>query len=273
MVVRKSILEPSKERKLKVNKLTAYELKTFTAKMEEWSVKQSLREDILEAVETGHCRRVEELLDKGADVDESVGAYLSGNTLLTLAAEKGYEDIAKLLIDRGANFDVKVNNNTDIEQYASDNEMTALVSYIKRKRELNMDEKTTMNLLFLAMTEGHIGIAKVLIENNINLHYVVKWEDDIEDTAMTYAERMGQPEIVQLIKMKQDGGTINMEEKTDTEPATQPNGTSNPVNNEIVMDDVDAEKEFEREAQSQQIAPMTNGQRKRGVKSTSCIIT
>ncbi|XP_071823379.1 uncharacterized protein [Apostichopus japonicus] len=270
--------------------------------MEEWSVKQSLREDILEAVETGHCRRVEELLDKGADVDESVGAYLSGNTLLTLAAEKGYEDIAKLLIDRGANFDVKVNNNTDIEQYASDNEMTALVSYIKRKRELNMrlqvsvksgdvvgvtssltegahvnlvitDEKTTMNLLFLAMTEGHIGIAKVLIENNINLHYVVKWEDDIEDTAMTYAERMGQPEIVQLIKMKQDGGTINMEEKTDTEPATQPNGTSNPVNNEIVMDDVDAEKEFEREAQSQQIAPMTNGQRKRGVKSTSCIIT
>lgn len=45
------------------------------------------------------------------------GAYLSGNTLLTLAAEKGHEDVAELLIDRGANLDVKVGTNAHAQYF------------------------------------------------------------------------------------------------------------------------------------------------------------
>eukprot|EP00057_Strongylocentrotus_purpuratus_P006655 XP_011661129.1 PREDICTED: ankyrin repeat domain-containing protein 50 [Strongylocentrotus purpuratus] len=203
--------------------------------MSNWSIKQRLREEILEAVEKGDTTRVEELLDKGADVNESEGGYIAKKTVLLLAIENSHENIAKLLVDKGADLTVTVTvtgTKKTLPNVARDKELHNLADYMQNK--LDMNERLTASvkeghidfvqdninrgadvnvlytppeidqpdctLLQLALIKGHVDIAKILLQNGVDVHHVMKWEDQSEDTALSYAERMNYDEIVTLIE-------------------------------------------------------------------------
>ena len=64
-----------------------------------------LDKQLIEAVRNGNISRVESLLDRGADVNVRAGYY--GWTPLMVAVYYGHPDIAKLLIERGANVNAR----------------------------------------------------------------------------------------------------------------------------------------------------------------------
>ncbi|XP_072180852.1 uncharacterized protein [Diadema setosum] len=205
--------------------------------MSNWSVKQQLREEILEAAVQGDSLKVGELLDKGADVNESEGGYLSKKTVLLVAIENRNEEVAKLLVDRGADLTVTVTvtgKKKTVVDLARDKELNTLADYIQNIQGLNERLMTSVmngadhdavdvimkgakvnimytpteldqpdcTLLQLALVRGHLAVAKVLIHYNIDLHAVMKWDDQSEDTARSYADRMNYDEIVSMIDAK-----------------------------------------------------------------------
>jgi len=66
--------------------------------------KQELNDQLFEAVRKGDVAAVTAALDKGADVNAK---FRYGTTALFKAAERGHTDVAKLLLERGADLKVK----------------------------------------------------------------------------------------------------------------------------------------------------------------------
>ncbi|XP_038049079.1 2-5A-dependent ribonuclease-like [Patiria miniata] len=202
--------------------------------MSHWSLRQKLRESVIEAVNRGDLLEVEALLNKGADVNESEGGYLSKRTLLIMAVEKNFSDVARLLINRGADLSATVMVNKrelTVLDIPKEREMTSLVAVIEKKVQANQrllaaveegnsssvqeavrngasinllhkegDDSPQMNLLFHALGKGHVDVANTLIRGGIDLHFTVAFSDQTtEDTARSYAERLNQDDIVNLI--------------------------------------------------------------------------
>ena len=65
---------------------------------------QELNSQLIDAAEKGNLAEVEDLLDKGVDVNAKDD---DGNTVLMWASDRGYKEIAELLINKGADVNVK----------------------------------------------------------------------------------------------------------------------------------------------------------------------
>ncbi|MBI5203673.1 MAG: ankyrin repeat domain-containing protein [Nitrospirae bacterium] len=94
---------------------------------------------LTDAAERGDIKAVTELLNKGTDVNVKVGRY--GWTALMYATNEGRTDIAKLLIDKGADVNVK-----------NESGWTALI---------------------LAAYPGRTDIAKLLIDKGADIDYAI----------------------------------------------------------------------------------------------------
>ncbi|XHG05902.1 hypothetical protein AWENTII_009115 [Aspergillus wentii] len=116
------------------------------------------------AVSKSHEPAVKLLLGKGADVnlyDEE------GMTPLRCAAEIGDVRIAQLLLNAGANVDLK-------------------------------DERHGRTPLSWAAGEGHTAIAQQLLDHGADIHS----NDNYGRTPLSWAARLGQPEVVKLLLKK-----------------------------------------------------------------------
>ncbi|XP_071942508.1 uncharacterized protein [Antedon mediterranea] len=178
-----------------------------------WSVKQRLREDVIDSVIKGDKSNTEKYLDEGADVDESQGGYLSKKTLLMLAIENKNEEIARMLVDRGADLTCCVTidkTEKTMVQLAKEKEMDSLADLIETKQSANeeliaaaksdivenaevaiekganinvklMDpdqpDLPNASLVMLAICYGSINVARFLIEKEANLTYTIQCED------------------------------------------------------------------------------------------------
>ncbi|XP_063952303.1 uncharacterized protein LOC129257581 isoform X2 [Lytechinus pictus] len=166
--------------------------------MSNWSIKQRLREEILEAVEKGDTEKVEYLLDRGADVNESEGGYIAKKTVLLLAIEKNHEHIAKLLVDKGADLTVTVTltgTKKTLPDIARDKGFNDLANHMQYK--LDMNERLTASV-----KDGYIDYVQDNINRGGDVNVMYRWDDQSEDTAKTYAERMNYDDIVKLIEEK-----------------------------------------------------------------------
>ncbi|XP_041475475.1 uncharacterized protein LOC121423975 isoform X2 [Lytechinus variegatus] len=166
--------------------------------MSNWSIKQRLREEILEAVEKGDTEKVEYLLGRGADVNESEGGYIAKKTVLLLAIEKNHEHIAKLLVDKGADLTVTVTlsgTKKTVPDIARDKGFNDLANYMQYK--LDMNERLTASV-----KDGYIDYVQDNINRGGDVNVMYRWDDQSEDTAKSYAERMNYDDIVKLIEEK-----------------------------------------------------------------------
>lgn len=103
------------------------------------SVQELVRElnrELLEAVEKNECAKVRQLIERGAQVDarwDDDEAFKRSHTPLIRAAELGYEEMAKMLLELGADKDA--------------------VSHFGN------------SALMIALTHGHWDIIRLLLES------------------------------------------------------------------------------------------------------------
>ncbi len=121
-----------------------------------WKMKQSCWH---KGIAVGDTALIKRLLDEGADIN----AKDEGLTLLMKAATEGYVRTAKLLVDKGADIDVKTNEGNTALMYA------AMAGYAK--------------------------IAELLINAGVN----VKAKNNMGWTAEMYANDKGYASIAQII--------------------------------------------------------------------------
>ena len=135
-------------------------------KVEITDISQSFFKDdtpIHVACENGHVEIVQYLIEKH-NVDSDLMGY-NGKTPLHCACENGHLQIAEYLISKGANINVRDNNNDNILHASSKGGLLTIVQYLVEKQNLNPNE---INLngkipLSYAASNHHQEIIKYLL--------------------------------------------------------------------------------------------------------------
>jgi ankyrin repeat protein len=84
---------------------------------------------LLTEVEHGHLFAVQELLDKGADVNTK---DIEGHTALMWAAGLGHNIIVQTLLDKGADVNAKNNDGLAALKIAKNEGLTEVVGFLKK---------------------------------------------------------------------------------------------------------------------------------------------
>lgn len=92
-----------------------------------------------------------------------------GRTALIVAASRGFADIAKLLIEKGADVHTKNNGWSALERVAFDGRDKMVNLLLKHGADIEADNEIGTPLI-LASARGHLAIVRLLLEHNANVH-------------------------------------------------------------------------------------------------------
>ena len=148
----------------------------------------------------GHDDIIRLLLEKGAEIEVKGGKY--NYTPLSWAARNGHEAVVKLLLDKGAETEVKDNKfgRTSL-LWAAENGHKAVVKLLLEKgaeTEVKEDKFGRTSLLWAA-ENGHVAVVKLLLEKGAETE--VK-DNDFGRTSLLWAARNGHEAVVKLLLEK-----------------------------------------------------------------------
>jgi ankyrin repeat protein len=147
------------------------------------------------AASCGKLQTVVWLLDHGADVDS---LNLWNATPLLGAARNGFDDVVKLLLDRGASPDLSdKSQNTALDMAADHPEIASAL--IKRGATTGKKSDVLLGLLQWACEHGDLDLAKCLIERGVSLQ-TKSARDGL--TPYRLARRAGQDKVTEYIFAK-----------------------------------------------------------------------
>lgn len=152
---------------------------------------------ISEAVEKGDLAKVKQLIADGADISASS----STGTPLHLAALNGHTAVARFLIEKGANVDAKIEEDT-----ASVLGKIAVKSFTFDSLSMDSRIKTAFGVtpLHLAAYGGHDELVRLLIKKGANVNAVFTlgpdWKSQYLRNAVEVAEAKKHTKIVELLK-------------------------------------------------------------------------
>lgn len=149
---------------------------------------ETLNEQLLNAVEQGDEASVAEFLKQGADPNLFkiiYASYIASNqiSLLMIAAQKGYVEVMKVLLDAGARID-------EVERWESFDKFPHTFR--------------CWTALMHAAAEGNEAAVKLLIEHEAEIDKI----SGHQDTASIIAARRGHLEVLKLLLV--NGGDINI---------------------------------------------------------------
>ena len=112
---------------------------------------------------TGKFDEVKKLLENGEDPNESDA---QNGTPLHFASKKGFKEIAKLLIEHGANLNAKLNTNykTPLHEATIQGHLEIVKLLIKNGADLSMQTKNQTTPILIAAVKGHVEIVEYLIK-------------------------------------------------------------------------------------------------------------
>lgn len=146
---------------------------------------------------------VELLLNCGVNPNE-IGA-INSNPTLFIAIRKGYEEIAYLLISRGANpFISKSNRSTALHQAARCGSAKMVAFLLSQGLDKDAQTNAGMTPLHLAAIRGDVQIMRILLDAGAN-HSLEGFLEDLGDEQMTplhYAALEGKTKAVKLLVEK-----------------------------------------------------------------------
>ena len=148
------------------------------------------------AAENGYEAMVKLLLEKGAELETKDKNY--GQTPLSWAASNGHEVVVKLLLEEGAKLETKDNNNGRTPlSYAASNGHEAVVKLLLEKgAELETKDKyNNRTPLSWAASNGHEAVVKLLVEKGAEL----ETKSNNGQTPLLYASSNGHEAVVKLL--------------------------------------------------------------------------
>ncbi len=138
-------------------------------------------------------------IKNGANVnDKFPNEMWKGGTPLVIATDKGYDEIAQVLISEGADVNAKFKDGTSVLMLASQNGQIELVKTLLNKgTRVNEKNNDGMTPLLFASGNGKTDVVKELLNNNADPHL-----SDRGISALMLAESNGFSEIVQILKQE-----------------------------------------------------------------------
>ena len=170
------------------------------------------------AVDKGHLNIVEIMLRHGVD-GSNITNMRTKNTnhtyhLLHEAADKGYPEVAKLLLENGADVDVRAFYNYTPLFYASKKGHVKVAKVLlENGADSNARQFDQNTPLHYAAINGHLEIAKLLLQNEADVNAI----DEHQESPLHYAiSDVGHAEIAELLI--QNGADVNAREERGITP-------------------------------------------------------
>lgn len=157
-----------------------------------------LAKEIRTAIKQDNVDKVVELI--GSDMKLMNVMMEPFGTFLHVAATHGKLEIVKKLIELGADINRRgaILGGGAINEAASDGHIEIVSYLLSCGAELDVSEPER-NPLFSAIRGGHVEIAKLLIENGIDIHVKYTGESMKNMDALAFAHEYGQVEIIELL--------------------------------------------------------------------------
>jgi len=159
-------------------------------------------EQLIQAVESGEIEQVRCVLTDGAVVNARTRA---GLTALSVAIIRGYDDIALLLIEKGASLDARDRSgdrenqhpgNSPVHYAAIYGRTRVLQAMLARGVSPNLRDRNGRTLLMLAAENGHRETVQLLLQHGAD----PAARSALGETALQLARRWGDPELVRLLQ-------------------------------------------------------------------------
>lgn len=148
--------------------------------------------DMVKAAYDGDLATVTSLLTKGAKVDATDS---EGYTALIYAAAYGYQDIMKLLIDKGAEVKKLRNEVNPMFAAVNNNNTTSIEMLIKAGADINCLDSEGYTPLMFAAQEGYLASVEYLISQGAKIDL----ENNDGHTALSIAAQNNFNDIVEFI--------------------------------------------------------------------------
>src|SRR5688572_1391149 len=147
---------------------------------------QNQNDEFFAAARKGDAAAVKAFLDKGTDVNAKT-QY--GATALAYACDKGHVEVVKLLLERGADPDVRDSfYNATPMSWAAPKGFTEIVKLL-----LDKGSKQKDMALITGAGEGFVEIVKVVLEKG-------DLKPEVLTQALSRAEKANKPEVVEILK-------------------------------------------------------------------------
>jgi ankyrin repeat protein len=132
------------------------------------------------------------MITLGADINTR--DYI-GQTALMKAAGAGNTEAVKLLIEKGANLDVKINNDPILIWSIKNNKTDITIALLKKGGDVNAKDNVGWTPLHYAAPHSHVAIVKLLIEKGADINA----KDNAGWTPLHAAAKNGKTEAVKLL--------------------------------------------------------------------------
>jgi ankyrin repeat protein len=160
------------------------------------SIKDEPEADLFDAVANKQLNIVKELLAKKISLTERNG---DGETVLILAADKGFLEIVELLIAKGAALDEKdKKGNTALILAAREGRLAVVELLIEKGAALDENDYYGNTALMLAAEKGYVAVVECLTAKGA----VVNKKNKYGNTALMFAARFGHLEAVKYLIAK-----------------------------------------------------------------------
>lgn len=155
---------------------------------------------LIYAAETGDIATTKSLLSHSVSVDALDSDVRE--TALMAAVEHHHADVAQLLLDRGANANLKDSKgNTALIQAAMDGDTILVMALLSRGANVNAQNDYAETPLSDAVINGHSDVVKLLLDHgaNANWKYIANPEADGK-TLLEEAKNQNSYDIVALLR-------------------------------------------------------------------------